>query len=127
MLVVVEGLLDLLETREMRAAALPHRLEIRDDRFERAMLAEEDPKLERVLVHRRVHLFEPGAHPFLARFGDAVERLVGTLCLAHAARGGEAVVDELSQHGIELRLRGRPEEADAPLRLAKQVVAGTLA
>ena len=57
-LVVVEGLFDLLELGEVLARAVANGLEIRDDRLERAVAAEEDPELERILVHRRLHLLE---------------------------------------------------------------------
>ena len=61
-------------------------LEIGDDGLERAVLAEEDAELERVLVHGRLHLLEAVAEPLLAGGGDAVERLVRPLGLAHVAR-----------------------------------------
>ena len=126
-LVVVEGPLDLLELGEVLSRVVADGLEVGDDRLGRAVRAEEDAQLERVLVHGRVHLLEAVAQPLEPEVGQPVERLVGALVLAHEPRGREAVLDELAQHGVELRLRRRPEEPDAPLGLAQQVVAGALA
>src|SRR4051794_6930052 len=100
--------------------------EVGDDSLERPVLTEEDAQLERVLVDRRDHLLEPVAQPLEPELGDLVERLVRPLGLADETRCREPVLDELAKHGVELRLRRRPEEPDASLGIAQQVVAGPL-